>query len=396
MGGKLGKQHTYVVSGQGTWEEIREDRRGSGRGEQRKSTSSGDSVLAPEEGGHVGYAEEERRHSSPSPHRVGFAEEGGGSFSDDDTYSDEPVIPTMSKGRRGTVFAEAYNPEEDDEDDVKVIHPKSDEQRRRLQERVKMQLLFRTLDQAQLNEVIDAMFEQTVAADEVVIEQGADGDFFYVVDKGVYHALIKTKEGEPLLKVFEYNGEGNFGELALLYNQPRAATVQAITEGTLWKMDRQTFRKIVLKSAFQKRKMYEKFLSSVSLLEHLNTYDRENIADALVGRSFSAGEAVVRQGDDADGMYFVEAGTLLVLKKLEGEEEEKTVNEVHQGGYFGELALVNHDKRAATVAAKDDVKVAFLDTAAFERLLGPCMETMKEKQVADALKEKQVAEAFRS
>ena len=70
---------------------------------------------------------------------------------------------------------------------------------------------------------------------------------------------------------------------------------QAITEGTLWKMDRQTFRKIVLKSAFQvlnitnvsydcwkypkmeivliwswqKRKMYEKFLSSVSLLKHL-------------------------------------------------------------------------------------------------------------------------------
>ena len=72
--------------------------------------------------------------------------------------------------------------------------------------------------------------------------------------------------------MFEYNDEGNFGELALLYNQPRAATVQvfsirfyhkkyekddiyndeqAITEGTLWKMDRQTFRKIVLKSAFQ-------------------------------------------------------------------------------------------------------------------------------------------------
>ena len=90
---------------------------------------------------------EERRHSSSSAHRVGFAEEeggGGGNFSDDDTYSglfihflrkneimwfkkcqlhsfpDEPIVPTMSKGRRGTVFAEVYNPEEDDEDDVKV------------------------------------------------------------------------------------------------------------------------------------------------------------------------------------------------------------------------------------------------------------------------------------
>lgn len=338
---------------------------------------------------------EEKRDLSPVLNRVGFEDDPQAERQDDydDTYSDEPIVPTMSKGRRGTVYAEAYNPEDDDEEDTKVVHPKSDKQRRRLQERVKMQLLFRMLDQEQLNEVIDAMFEQEVAPGEVVIEQGADGDFFYVVDEGVYHALIKTNENEPLLKVFEYNGEGNFGELALLYNQPRAATVQAISEGKLWKMDRQTFRKIVLKSAFQKRKMYESFLSSVSLLKHLNTYDRENIADALVSKSYSQGEAVVRQGDEADGMYFVEVGTLLVLKKLEGEDEEKTVNEVLQGGYFGELALVNHDRRAATVVAKDDVKVAFLDTAAFERLLGPCMAEMKD---GNTTYKQQVDQAFRS
>lgn len=44
---------------------------------------------------------------------------------------------------------------------------------------------------------------------------------------------------------------------------------QAQTSGSLWAMDRQTFRKIVLKSAFQKRKMYESFLENVSLLKHL-------------------------------------------------------------------------------------------------------------------------------
>ena len=64
-----------------------------------------------------------------------------------------------------SVFAEAYNPEEDDGDDTKVdiaggpsdpcqvVHPKTDEQRQRLQERVQSQLLFRTLDQDQLIEV---------------------------------------------------------------------------------------------------------------------------------------------------------------------------------------------------------------------------------------------------
>ena len=47
--------------------------------------------------------------------------------------------------------------------------------------------------------------------------------------------------------------------------------------------------------------------NSMSICHHFpQTYDRENIADALVGKSYSQGEAVVRQGDEADGMYFVE------------------------------------------------------------------------------------------
>ena len=95
------------------------------------------------------------------------------------------------------------------------------------------------------------MFEHKVKAGETVIRQGDDGDYFYVVEEGVYHALINCDDGSMkkviyysesrfrvgensksgcdcnvLLQVFEYNGEGNFGELALLYNMPRAATVQ--------------------------------------------------------------------------------------------------------------------------------------------------------------------------
>merc|ERR1711915_888663 len=174
--------------------------------------------------------------------------------------------------------------------------------------------------------------------------------------------------------VMEYNNEGNFGELALLYNMPRAASIKAETDGSLWAMDRQTWGKIVLKSAFQKRKMYESFLEDVSLLKHLEKYERENIADALISQAYTSGEKVVNQGDRANGMYFVESGTLVVLKGIDGVEKE--VNELHQGDVFGELGLVNHAPREATVSARDDVKVAFLDANAFERLLGPCMEIM--------------------
>ena len=69
--------------------------------------------------------------------------------------------------------------------------------------------------------------------------------------------------------MFAYEDTGSFGELALMYNMPRAATIQAETEGSLWAMDRQTFRRIVLKNAFKKRQMYEQLLNAVPMLKSL-------------------------------------------------------------------------------------------------------------------------------
>jgi hypothetical protein len=71
------------------------------------------------------------------------------------------------------------------------------------------------------------MFEKKVAAHETVIKQGDEGDNFYVVDEGVFEIFVKEK------KVVEVGTGGSFGELALMYNTPRAATVKAGPNGGL-------------------------------------------------------------------------------------------------------------------------------------------------------------------
>ncbi|XP_070192799.1 cAMP-dependent protein kinase type II-beta regulatory subunit-like isoform X2 [Littorina saxatilis] len=286
--------------------------------------------------------------------------------------------PPSSRYRRKSVSAETYNPETDDDlGEAKIVNPKSDIQRQRLADVVKDILLFRSLDPEQMQEVLDAMFEKRVAPGEHIIDQGDDGDYFYVIDSGTYDIYVLI-EGQPKL-VGNYDNSGFFGELALMYNMPRAATITASSQGKIWALDRTTFRRIVLKSAFEKRKKYETLLEHVPLLKSLDVYERMNVADALLSRTFEDGVQIIKQGDAAECMYFLESGKVRIamVNKNDPSAGEKDVTTLEKGGYFGELALVTHQPRAASAYAIGQVKCAVLDVHAFERLMGPCMDVLK-------------------
>lgn len=75
-------------------------------------------------------------------------------------------------------------------------------------------------------------------------------------------------------------------------------------------------------------------------------------------------------------MYFIESGEVQVTI-LNEDEEDIEIKRLQPGDYFGELALVTHKPRAASVYAIGNVKTAYLDVDAFERLLGPCMQIMQ-------------------
>jgi cAMP-dependent protein kinase regulator len=85
-------------------------------------------------------------------------------------------------------------------------------------------------------DVVSAMTYTTVACGDTIIRQGDAGDNFYCVDYGEYDVMVGTT------KVAEAVNGGSFGELALMYGSPRAATVTARTDGGLWALDRAAFR----------------------------------------------------------------------------------------------------------------------------------------------------------
>lgn len=117
--------------------------------------------------------------------------------------------------------------------------------------------MFSNLDDKEMVIVVDAIEEMRYNPGDQVIVEGDQGDCMYVLESG---SLSCTKvfpgNTEPTFLKNYTPGEG-FGELALLYNAPRAATITSTTEAICWKLDRDTFNHIVKDSAQKKRDKYE-------------------------------------------------------------------------------------------------------------------------------------------
>ena len=84
--------------------------------------------------------------------------------------------------------------------------------------------------------------------------------------------------------LWQISDGGSFGELALIYGTPRAATVKAKTDVKLWAIDRDSYRRILMGSTIRKRTKYEKFLEEIPLLKDLDKWERLSVADAAEPR----------------------------------------------------------------------------------------------------------------
>merc|ERR1712223_977466 len=278
--------------------------------------------------------------------------------------------------RRGAISAEPIT-EEDVAAYVKKVVPKDFKTMASLSKAIAKNVLFSHLDENERSDIFDAMFPVNAMPGEVIIQQGDEGDNFYIIDSGDVEVYVN---GEKVVQISE---GGSFGELALIYGTPRAATVKACTASDvkLWGIDRDSYRRILMGSTIRKRKMYEEFLSKVSILENLDKWERLTVADSLEAVSFEDESVVVKQGEQGNDFFIIVEGTAIVTQYRndtdQSEQEPVEVGRLGPSDYFGEIALILDRPRAATVTARGPLKCVKLDRGRFERVLGPCSEIPK-------------------
>lgn len=279
---------------------------------------------------------------------------------------DEPPPAPKSGGARSSVSAEAYG-----NWNVKKVfdapyHEKTEEQKKRIKDVLSGSFMFQAVEAKDFETLLGAVVEMKLSAEDLadptkkrVIKKGDDGDFMCIIESGVFKCYVPIDGEEKCVKTCEPGDV--FGELALMYNCPRAASVEADTEGTCWKLDRETFNAIVRDAAQKKREKWEAFLKKVPILEKMDDYMRSQLTDALKEESYEDGKVIMTEGEEGNTFYILAEGAASAKKG-------DSTMDYSGGDFFGELALLKDQPRAATVTSKG-CKVLALDRKSFNRLL---------------------------
>lgn len=300
---------------------------------------------------------------------------------------DAKMQQCQGRARRAGVAAESVTSEAM-KDYTKPVYEKGEATNERikktLKENEKMQVLFGHLDGAELVDVINAFYTKEVPDGTDIIRQGDSGDCLYIVCDGNVDIHVarpdangKFDPGDRGPKVVSFGAGALFGELALMYNAPRAATVVASGKVTVWALNAVDFKMLLATTSQQQYAKYEGWLSEIDLLRTLNHFELAKLADCLHSELFDDGEDIIKQGETGDRFYIVEDGCCRAyISGDDGEKAVKTYSE--KGDYFGEIALLTDAPRKATVrAGKEGCAVVSVSKEDFTALLGPLADLLQ-------------------
>uniref|UniRef100_A0A914LTC5 Cyclic nucleotide-binding domain-containing protein n=1 Tax=Meloidogyne incognita TaxID=6306 RepID=A0A914LTC5_MELIC len=213
-------------------------------------------------------------------------------------------------------------------------HSKSAGSKQLIRDAVQKNDFLRQLAKEQVIELVECMFEMRARAGQWVIQEGEPGDRLFVVAEG---ELQVSREGQALGKI----GQGVvMGELAILYNCTRTASVQAISDVILFCLDRAVFQMITMRLGMERHAQLMNFLRKVSIFQNLNEDRISKMADVMDQDYYAAGHYIIREGEKGDTFFVINNGQVRVTQSIEGEQDPHEIRILKQGDFFGEKALL--------------------------------------------------------
>mmetsp|Transcript_92762 Transcript_92762/g.206257 ORF Transcript_92762/g.206257 Transcript_92762/m.206257 type:complete len:1119 (-) Transcript_92762:66-3422(-) len=215
----------------------------------------------------------------------------------------------------------------------------------------------------QFSMICDSVYLVGVDRGEVVCRKGENGLALFIVQEG--HLNVHLDEG--MRGDFKLMVGDAFGELALLYNTPRMATVEAARDCKLWVLTRSDFQMMTRMCSSSRTEQYTLIMSQVPAVRDVINEDADlrKVAGVLEEISFLEGDEVCVEGEDAGLLYILYEGQC---------ESYSSTGEVlrvlNHGDWVGEEQLMKSIPAKETVRVVTETAVVLaLDASSFRMVI---------------------------
>jgi cGMP-dependent protein kinase len=239
---------------------------------------------------------------------------------------------------------------------------KGAEDREMIYKALSKHILFSSLQNDMKELLVDRMTHMTVEPNAIIFEQGSSAFHFYIVATGKLEVIIngrKVNEAEP--------GDA-FGELALIQDTQRSATLRSVVKSSMWMIDRFTFRQALESLNKQALDENRSFLKSVPQLELLTPDQFEAMLNTVTDFVFQPGQRILKEGDPGDLFFIIKEGSVVCSK------DTRDIRRLGRGEFFGEQALLYGTARSATVTAVDKCRCLAVGREMLQEALGSRLE----------------------
>lgn len=226
--------------------------------------------------------------------------------------------------------------------------------------------LFAAMSKLQMREFMLDSHIRTPKNDSVVFKKLDYTNTFYSIVEGIVHVEIEDNDGKK--KLITLPTGSFFGEMGLISGRRRSATIIAGEKCVLMETPRNSMLRLISAVDDVRRQIDESFVRN-AIMNYIGPMLSREAIDALIAsgvekRKFQTNQVLFNEGDEADGLYLIRSGSLIVTKKID--HEDKILSYVSAGNYVGEMALVNNAKRTATIKAAVFTEILVLKAEAFK------------------------------
>jgi cAMP-dependent protein kinase regulator len=231
-------------------------------------------------------------------------------------------------------------------------------------------VLLSELEQPSLAAMIPILEVQFVASGERLIEQGSTGGAeAFIVARGELDVLRDAGASE--LKLARLGIGSLIGEMALLSRAPRAASVVACRPSIVLVARKDALERVARErpeiakviATLSRRRMIDNLLRTSSMLSAVDPKERRSLVHQFVTRTFEAGDRLIEQGKDSDGLHLIASGEVSVVRRET--DEDIVITKLGAGEVVGEVALVLRRPSNADVIASHPTVTLHLARAGF-------------------------------